>query len=81
MVDRIDWPEGFHRRDIGWRAPGALLDSYAATGVDIDEGARAVERMRSAVERYVRRHRPLRIIAGADVRVVRSRVEEGSPVP
>jgi phosphoribosylamine--glycine ligase len=19
-VDRIDWPEGFHRRDIGWRA-------------------------------------------------------------
>jgi phosphoribosylamine--glycine ligase len=22
-VDRIDWPEGFHRRDIGWRALGA----------------------------------------------------------
>jgi len=21
-VDRIDWPEGFHRRDIGWRALG-----------------------------------------------------------
>ena len=20
MVDQIDWPEGFHRRDIGWRA-------------------------------------------------------------
>ncbi|MDR9395280.1 MAG: phosphoribosylamine--glycine ligase [Roseovarius sp.] len=20
MVDRIDWPEGYHRRDIGWRA-------------------------------------------------------------
>ena len=20
VVDRIDWPEGFHRRDIGWRA-------------------------------------------------------------
>ena len=20
MVDRIDWPEGFCRRDIGWRA-------------------------------------------------------------
>jgi len=19
-VDRIDWPGGFHRRDIGWRA-------------------------------------------------------------
>jgi phosphoribosylamine--glycine ligase len=23
MVDRIDWPEGFCRRDIGWRALGA----------------------------------------------------------
>ena len=22
VVDRIDWPEGFHRRDIGWRALG-----------------------------------------------------------
>ena len=21
-VDRIDWPEGFCRRDIGWRAVG-----------------------------------------------------------
>jgi len=20
MVDQIDWPEGFCRRDIGWRA-------------------------------------------------------------
>ncbi|PSL22360.1 phosphoribosylamine--glycine ligase [Shimia abyssi] len=20
MIDQIDWPEGFHRRDIGWRA-------------------------------------------------------------
>ncbi|MGD9294064.1 MAG: phosphoribosylamine--glycine ligase [Roseobacter sp.] len=22
MIDRIDWPEGFYRRDIGWRALG-----------------------------------------------------------
>lgn len=22
MVDRLDWPEGFCRRDIGWRALG-----------------------------------------------------------
>jgi len=22
MVDAIDWPEGFCRRDIGWRALG-----------------------------------------------------------
>ena len=21
-IDRIDWPGGFHRRDIGWRAIG-----------------------------------------------------------
>ena len=39
------------RRDIGWRAPGALLTSYASTGVDIDEGNRAVARMKGAVER------------------------------
>ena len=39
------------RRDIGWRAPGATLTSYAAAGVDIDEGARAVGQMRAAVER------------------------------
>ena len=39
------------RRDIGWRAPGALLTSYASTGVDIDEGNRAVERMKASVER------------------------------
>jgi phosphoribosylamine--glycine ligase len=23
-VDRIDWPEGFCRRDIGWRAVGRI---------------------------------------------------------
>jgi phosphoribosylamine--glycine ligase/phosphoribosylaminoimidazole synthetase len=39
------------RRDIGWRAPGATLSSYAAAGVDIDEGNRAVEQMKAAVER------------------------------
>jgi phosphoribosylamine--glycine ligase/phosphoribosylformylglycinamidine cyclo-ligase len=40
-----------YRRDIGWRAPGARLASYAAAGVDIDAGARAVEGMKAAVER------------------------------
>ena len=39
------------RRDIAWRAPGANLRSYADTGVDIDEGNRAVEQMRDAVAR------------------------------
>jgi phosphoribosylamine--glycine ligase/phosphoribosylaminoimidazole synthetase len=38
------------RRDIGWRAPGAELLSYAAAGVDIDEGGRAVAGMKAAVE-------------------------------
>ena len=39
------------RRDIGWRAPGSTLRTYADTGVDIDEGNRAVESMRDAVAR------------------------------
>jgi phosphoribosylaminoimidazole synthetase len=39
------------RRDIGWRAPGATLTSYAAVGVDIDEGTRAVRQMTGAIER------------------------------
>jgi phosphoribosylaminoimidazole synthetase len=39
------------RGDIGWRAAGAMLTSYAATGVDIDEGSRAVSQMKHAVER------------------------------
>ena len=39
------------RRDIGWRAAGARLDSYAAVGVDIHEGARAVDNMKAAVSR------------------------------
>ncbi len=39
------------RRDIAWRAPGATTTSYAAAGVDIDEGTRAVDAMRAAVER------------------------------
>ena len=38
------------RRDIAWRAPGAALASYADAGVDIDEGTRAVDEMKAAVE-------------------------------
>jgi phosphoribosylaminoimidazole synthetase len=40
-----------YRRDIGWRAPGALLTSYASAGVDIDEASRAVRQMVGAIER------------------------------
>lgn len=50
-MDGVSFPNMKVRRDIGWRAPGALLTSYASTGVDIDEGNRAVARMRGAVER------------------------------
>ena len=39
-----------YRRDIGWRSLGAELASYAAAGVDIDEGSRAVDEMKAAVE-------------------------------
>jgi phosphoribosylamine--glycine ligase/phosphoribosylaminoimidazole synthetase len=39
------------RSDIGWRSVGAMLTSYAATGVDIDEGTRAVSQMKRSVER------------------------------
>ncbi|MGD9702208.1 MAG: phosphoribosylamine--glycine ligase [Acidimicrobiia bacterium] len=39
------------RRDIAWRAPGATVLSYAAAGVDIDEGARAVDLLKASVER------------------------------
>ena len=49
-IDRIHF-DGMHvRRDIGWRALGAELTSYAAAGVDIDEGTRAVDEMKAAVE-------------------------------
>jgi phosphoribosylamine--glycine ligase/phosphoribosylaminoimidazole synthetase len=50
-IDRIDFEGKQVRRDIGWRAAAATLRSYAAAGVDIDEGARAVAGMKAAVER------------------------------
>jgi len=46
----IDFDGMQFRRDIGWRALGAGLASYAAAGVDIDEGSRAVSEMKAAVE-------------------------------
>jgi phosphoribosylaminoimidazole synthetase len=50
-MSRLDFHGRWYRRDIAWRAVGAELTSYAATGVDIDEGTKAVERMKAAVER------------------------------
>lgn len=59
-LDSVSSPGLQIRRDIGWRAPGLALSSYAAAGVDIDEGARSVDLMRAAVERT---HGP-EVIAG-----------------
>lgn len=44
--DGMQW-----RRDIGWRAVARDLGSYAAAGVDIDEGTRAVEQLAASVAR------------------------------
>jgi phosphoribosylamine--glycine ligase/phosphoribosylaminoimidazole synthetase len=49
-IQRIRFDGMQFRRDIGWRALGAELTSYAAAGVDIDEGTRAVREMKAAVE-------------------------------
>ncbi|MGE5210765.1 MAG: phosphoribosylamine--glycine ligase [Acidobacteriota bacterium] len=49
-IGRIRFDGMQFRRDIGWRALGAELTSYAAAGVDIDEGTRAVNEMKAAVE-------------------------------
>ena len=50
-IEQVQFAGMQYRRDIGWRAPGATLASYAAAGVDIVEGNRAVAEMRHAVER------------------------------
>ena len=49
-IKRVHFDGMQFRRDIGWRALGADLTSYAAAGVDIDEGTRAVNEMKAAVE-------------------------------
>ena len=49
-IARIHFDGMQFRRDIGWRALGAELATYAAAGVDIDEGGRAVSEMKTAVE-------------------------------
>ncbi|MDX2381248.1 MAG: phosphoribosylformylglycinamidine cyclo-ligase, partial [Acidimicrobiia bacterium] len=49
-LGRIDFDGMQVRRDIAWRAPGSTISSYAAAGVDIDEGSRAVDEMAAAVE-------------------------------
>ncbi len=48
-AERISFAGSYFRRDIGWRAPAASLTSYSSTGVDIDEGNRAVELLKESV--------------------------------
>ncbi len=59
-LEEVRFDSMYVRRDIGWRVPGAQLGSYAAAGVDIDEGQRAVEAITQAVERT---HTPA-VVAG-----------------
>ncbi len=51
LTERIAPAHARYRRDIGWRSHGASLSSYAAAGVDIDEGTRAVDQLKASVER------------------------------
>ncbi len=49
-VNSVGFNGAYFRRDIGWRSIGASLTSYAATGVNIDEGSRAVSLMKASIE-------------------------------
>lgn len=49
-VGRISFEGMQFRRDIGWRELARHTGGYAASGVDIDEGNRAVSLMKSKVE-------------------------------
>ena len=49
-IDAIDFEGMQYRRDIGWREFARTTGGYAASGVNIDEGNRAVELMKSKVE-------------------------------
>jgi phosphoribosylamine--glycine ligase/phosphoribosylformylglycinamidine cyclo-ligase len=48
-VARVRFDGAHFRRDIGWRASGAMIHSYAATGVNIDEGNKAVDLIKDSV--------------------------------
>ena len=48
-VEKISFSGVQHRRDIGWRSLALSVKSYSSTGVDIDEGNRAVSLLKSSV--------------------------------
>ncbi len=49
-MERVHFDGKYVRPDIGWRAHAAAIRTYADTGVDIDEGARAVSALAAAVQ-------------------------------
>lgn len=49
LADRVSFPGAQMRRDIGWRAVARSTGGYGASGVDIDEGNRAVDLLKSSV--------------------------------
>ena len=55
-ASRISYDGVQLRRDIAWRAPGATITSYASTGVNIDEGTRAVDLIKASVAKTATSH-------------------------
>lgn len=49
-VGRVSFPGAVHRRDIGWRELARTTGGYAASGVNVEEGNRAVELMKRKIE-------------------------------
>lgn len=49
-VAKISFEGAIHRRDIAWRALARTTGGYAASGVDIDAGAEAVNLLKASVE-------------------------------
>ncbi len=49
LAGRVNFAGSHMRRDIGWRAIARSTGGYAASGVDIDEGNRAVDLLKSSV--------------------------------
>jgi phosphoribosylamine--glycine ligase/phosphoribosylaminoimidazole synthetase len=48
-VEKISFTGAQYRRDIGWRSLALSVKSYSSTGVNIDEGNRAVSLLKSSV--------------------------------
>lgn len=49
-VGHVSFPGAVHRRDIGWRELARTTGGYAASGVNVEEGNRAVALMKRKIE-------------------------------